>query len=61
MTSTIMAQEAAEAPARIREQLAANRDIIASNVAQIQTTGAKNMSIWLAVVLPTMLVYLPNI
>ncbi len=41
MTSTIMAQEAAEAPARIREQLAANRDIIATIVAQIQQRAPK--------------------
>lgn len=41
MTSTIMAQEAAEAPARIREQLAANRDIMATIVAQIQQRAPK--------------------
>lgn len=41
MTSTIMAQEAAEAPARIREQLAANSDIISTIVAQIQLRKPK--------------------
>ncbi len=41
MTSTIMAQEAAEAPARIREQLAANRAIIDTIVAQIQQRAPK--------------------
>lgn len=35
MTTTIMAQEAAEAPARIREQLVSNAAVIADVVAQI--------------------------
>lgn len=41
MNSTIMAQEAAEAPARIREQLAANSGTIAGIVQQIQQRAPK--------------------
>jgi glucosamine--fructose-6-phosphate aminotransferase (isomerizing) len=41
MTSTIMAQEAAEAPARIREQLAANSSTIAAIVSQINQRAPK--------------------
>lgn len=41
MSSTIMAREAAEAPARIREQLAANTDVIAAVVAQIHRRAPK--------------------
>ncbi len=41
MTPTIMAQEAAEAPARIREQLAANSSTIAAIVSQINQRAPK--------------------
>lgn len=41
MTPTIMAQEAAEAPARIREQLAANSGTIAAIVSQINQKAPK--------------------
>ncbi len=41
MTPTIMAQEAAEAPARIREQLAANSDTIAAIVSKINQRAPK--------------------
>lgn len=41
MTSTIMAQEAAEAPARIREQLVSNVGVIAAVVSQIRQRKPK--------------------
>ena len=41
MNPTIMAQEAAEAPARIREQLAANSSSIAAIVGQINQRAPK--------------------
>ncbi len=41
MTSTIMAQEAAEAPVRIREQLQTNAAVIAAVVAQIRQRQPK--------------------
>ncbi len=41
MTTTIMAQEAAEAPIRIREQLQANASVVAAVVAQIRQRQPK--------------------
>ncbi|MDZ7903046.1 MAG: hypothetical protein U5L01_11105 [Rheinheimera sp.] len=41
MTTTIMAQEAAEAPARIREQLVSNAGVIAAVVSQIRQRQPK--------------------
>ena len=41
MTTTIMAQEAAEAPNRIREQLQANASVVAAVVAQIRQRQPK--------------------